>query len=103
MYRPHSYRYGPSAPGENYSLLIRRDSDGDEDGGGVEGDGSGGNSPLRQGARTETSVPRILLGRWLPRRNFSWMYGDSPRVFPRRRLYRRKGGVGGCQGGPDNA
>src|SRR3954451_3085018 len=58
-YRPHSYRDGPSAPGENYSLLIRRDSDGDEDGGGGDGDGSGGNSPLRQGAGTETSVSGI--------------------------------------------
>ena len=27
---------------------------GDEDGGGVDGDGSGGNSPSRQGAETET-------------------------------------------------
>ena len=35
-------------------------SDGGEDGGGVDGDGSGGNSPSRQGAGTETSVPRNL-------------------------------------------
>ena len=33
-------------------------SNGDGDGGGVDGDGSEGNSPSRQGARTETSVPR---------------------------------------------
>ena len=32
-------------------------SNSDEDGGGVDGDGSGGNSPSRQGAETETSVP----------------------------------------------
>ena len=36
-------------------------SNGDEDGGGVDGDGSGGNSPSRQGAETETSVPRIRV------------------------------------------
>ena len=36
-------------------------SNGDEDGGGVDGDGSGGNSPSRQGAGTETSVPRTLV------------------------------------------
>ncbi|KAK1667907.1 hypothetical protein QYE76_056066 [Lolium multiflorum] len=35
----------PSASGENYSLLIMGDSSGDEDGGGVDGDDSGGNSP----------------------------------------------------------
>jgi hypothetical protein len=35
------------APGENYSLLIMGDSNGDEDGGGVDGDGSEGNSPSR--------------------------------------------------------
>jgi hypothetical protein len=46
--------YQPSAPGENYTLLIMGDSniDGDGggvdgDGGGVNGDGSGGNSPSR--------------------------------------------------------
>jgi hypothetical protein len=31
----------PSAPGENYSLLIMGDSNDDEDGGEVDGDGSG--------------------------------------------------------------
>jgi hypothetical protein len=45
------------SPEENYSLLIMGDRNGDEDGGGVDGDGSGGNSPSRQGAGTETSVP----------------------------------------------
>jgi hypothetical protein len=42
---------------ENYSLLIMGDSNGDEDSGGVDGDGSGGNSSSQQGAGTETSVP----------------------------------------------
>jgi hypothetical protein len=44
--------------GENNSLLIIEDSNDDEDGGGVNGDGSEGNSPSWQGAGTETSVPR---------------------------------------------
>jgi hypothetical protein len=36
--------------------------DGDGGGGdGVDGDGSGGSSPSRQGARTATSVPQNLL------------------------------------------
>ena len=33
----------------------------DEDGGGVDGDDSGGNSPSRQGAETATFVPRIRV------------------------------------------
>ena len=41
------------------------DSDGGEDGGGDGGgDDSGGNSPTRQGAGAESSVPRIGLSRW---------------------------------------
>jgi hypothetical protein len=35
-------------------------SNGDEDGGGVDGDGSGGNSPSQQGDGTEISVPQNL-------------------------------------------
>ena len=46
---------------KNYSLLIMGGSNGDDGGGGVDGDGSGGNSPSRQGAETETSVPRIRV------------------------------------------
>jgi hypothetical protein len=42
----------------NYSLLIIGDSKVDGDGGEVDGDGSGGTSPSRQGAGTETSVPQ---------------------------------------------
>ena len=51
--KPHSYRHEPSAPTVNYSLLIAGEGDGDEDGSGVDEDGSGGNSPSWQGARTE--------------------------------------------------
>ena len=57
-------------------------SNGDEDGDGVDGDGSGGNSPSRQGARTETSVPQNLSSMAAELRNFSWMEADSFRVFP---------------------
>jgi hypothetical protein len=66
----------PSASGENYSLLIMRVSNIDEDGGGVNGDGFEGNSSFRQGAGTETSVPRnwSLIAAALP--NFLWMDAD---------------------------
>jgi hypothetical protein len=61
-----------SASGENYSLLIMGDNNGDEDGGGVDGDGSGGNSPSRQGAGTETSIPRTSFATAVALRNFIW-------------------------------
>jgi hypothetical protein len=57
----HKATVEPSALGENYSLLIMGISNDNGDGGGVDGDGSGGNSPSQQGARTETSVPEIGL------------------------------------------
>ena len=91
----------PLRPGEKYSLLIRRDNDGDEDGGGVDGDGSGGTSPLWQGAGTETSVPRILIRRWWRLRNYSWNISRPSRVFPNRRRNRRRGGVEDALVGPD--
>ena len=49
----------PLASRENYSLLIMGVNNGDGDGGGVDGDGSRGTSPSRQGAGTETYIPRI--------------------------------------------
>jgi hypothetical protein len=74
--------YQPSAPGENYSLLIMGDSNVDGDGGevdgdggggdGVDGDGSEGTSPSRQGARTETYVPRISSVAATELRDFFW-------------------------------
>jgi hypothetical protein len=48
-------------------------NNGDEDGGGVDGDGSGGNSPSRQGAGTEIFVPQNLSSMAAMLRNFSWM------------------------------
>jgi hypothetical protein len=58
------------SPGENYSLLIIGDSNVDGDGGEVDGDGSGGNSPSRQGAGTETFVPRNWSSTAAALRNF---------------------------------
>jgi hypothetical protein len=56
-------------------------SNGDEDGGGVDGDGSGGNSPSWKDAGTETSVPRnsslMVAALW----NFLWMDTGRFRVF----------------------
>jgi hypothetical protein len=76
------------------------DSNVDEDGGGVDGDGSGGNSPSRQGARTETSVPRnwslMAVVLW----NFLWMDANSFRVFVSGGIYRQKGDARGHPGGP---
>jgi hypothetical protein len=62
--------------GENYSLLIMGISNVDEDGGGVDGDGSRGNFPSRQGAGTETSVPQNWSWMAAALRNSSWMDAD---------------------------
>jgi hypothetical protein len=64
------------------------------------GDGSGGTSPSRQDAGTETSVPRnssvVVAELW----NSFWKITDSPRVFHPKALYRRRGVVGGLPGRP---
>jgi hypothetical protein len=52
------------------------DSNGDEDGGGVNGDGSGGNSLSWQGATTETSVPQNWSSMAAALRNFIWKNAD---------------------------
>jgi hypothetical protein len=51
-------------------------SNGDEDGGGVDGDGSGGYSLSRQGARTVTSIPLNCSLMATALQNFSWMDAD---------------------------
>jgi hypothetical protein len=51
----------PSLTGENYLILIMGVSNSDEDGGGVDGDGSGGNSPSQQGAGIETFCPPDIV------------------------------------------
>jgi hypothetical protein len=59
-------------------------SNGDKDCGGVDGDGSEGNSPSRQGARTETSVPQNWSSAALQKFH-GWMPIDSG--FSRRRHF----------------
>ena len=75
-------------------------SNGDEDGGGVDGDGFGGNSSPRQGAGIEISVPQNLSSMAAELWTFSWMKTNSIRVFPRNGINRRKGNVGGWPRAP---
>jgi hypothetical protein len=63
-------------------------------------DGSGGTSPSRQGAGTETSVPRNSSVAATELRNSFWKIPDSPRVFRPEALYRRRGVVRGLPGHP---
>ena len=59
----------------------------------TDGDGSGGSSLSRQGAGTETSVPRnsstVVAELW----NCFWKIAESPRVFRPEASYRRRGDV----------
>jgi hypothetical protein len=57
----------------------------------TDGDGSGGTSPSRQGARTETSVPRNSSVVAAELRNSFQKFADSPRVFHLEASYRRRG------------
>jgi hypothetical protein len=59
----------------------------------TDGDGSRGTSPSRQGARTETSVPRNSSVAAVELRNSSRNFADCPRVFETEALNRRRGGV----------
>jgi hypothetical protein len=65
----------------------------------TDGDGSGGTSPSRQGAGTETSVPRNSSA-VAALRNCSGNFADSFRVFRQEALYRRRGVVRGLPGRP---
>jgi hypothetical protein len=85
----------PLALGENYSLFIIGDINGDEDGGGVDGDGSEGNSLSRQAIRTKTYVPRNWSLMAAALQNFSCTEAGLFRVFASERIYRRKGDVRG--------
>ena len=65
----------------------------------TDGHGSGGTSPSRQGAGTETSVPRNLASMAAVLRNCSRNFANCPRVFRLEALYRVKGHrQGGSQG-----
>jgi hypothetical protein len=87
----------------NYSLLIIGDSKVDGDGGEVDGDGGDGDGdrwrwlrghfPVRQGAGTETSVPRNSSTVAAELRNCFWKIAESFRVFHPEALYRRRGVV----------
>jgi hypothetical protein len=66
----------------------------------TDGDGSGGTSPSRQGAGTETYVPRNLSSMPAALRNCSGNFADSPRVFRPEALYRRRGVIRGLPGAP---
>jgi hypothetical protein len=59
----------------------------------TDGDGSGGTSQSRQGARTETSVPRNLSSTTMALQNYSGKDADCFRVFRREDFYRRRGVV----------
>jgi hypothetical protein len=63
----------------------------------TDGDGSGGTSPSRQGAGTETSVPRNSSATAAELRNCFLKIAESPRVFRPEASYRRRGNV---RGGP---
>jgi hypothetical protein len=54
----------------------------------TDGDGSGGTSSSRQGARTETSIPRNSSAVVGELRNYSRNFADSSRVFRPEALYR---------------
>jgi hypothetical protein len=54
----------------------------------TDGDGSRGTSPSRQGARTETSVPRNSSVVAAELRNSFWKFADCFRVFRREASYR---------------
>jgi hypothetical protein len=54
----------------------------------TDGDGSEGTSPSRQGAETETFVPRNLSSTAAALRNSSGNFADSPRVFRPEASYR---------------
>jgi hypothetical protein len=66
----------------------------------TDGDGSGGTSPSRQGAGTETSVPRNLSMVAAELRNCFWKIAESFRVFRPEASYRQRGVMRGQPGAP---
>jgi hypothetical protein len=66
----------------------------------TDGDGFGGTSPSRQGARIETFVPQnsstVAVELW----NSFWKIADSLRVFHPEALYRQRGIIRGLPGPP---
>jgi hypothetical protein len=66
----------------------------------TDGDGFGGTSLSRQGARIETYVPRNSSAAAAELQNSFWKIADSPRVFRPEALYKRRGVVRGLPGAP---
>jgi hypothetical protein len=66
----------------------------------TDGDGSGGTSPSRQGAGTETSIPRNLASTAAALQNCSGKLLTPFRVFHPEASYRRRGIVRGQPGAP---
>jgi hypothetical protein len=66
----------------------------------TDGDGSGGTSLSRQGAKTETYVPRNLSLMAAALRNCSGNFADSLRVFRPEAFYRQRGVVRRQLGAP---
>jgi hypothetical protein len=66
----------------------------------TDGDGFGGTSLSRQGARIETSVPRNLSAVVMELQNSSGNFADCFRVFHLEASYRRRGVVRGGPGWP---
>jgi hypothetical protein len=65
----------------------------------IDGDGSEGTSPSRQGAGTETSVPQNSSAVAAELRNSSGNFADCIRVFRREASYRQRGVVRRRPGG----
>ena len=61
---------------------------------------SGGTSPSRRRAGTETPVPQILASRWRRLWKVSVGFVERLRVFATEALNRRRGGAGGSKGCP---
>jgi hypothetical protein len=68
----------------------------------TDGDGCRDTSLSRQGAGTETSVPRNSSMMAAELRNSLWKFTDCSRVFHREASYRRRGVVRGGPGWPHN-
>jgi hypothetical protein len=68
----------------------------------TDGDGSGGTSPSRQGAGTETSVPQNSSAVVAELQNSSRNFADCFRVFRREASYKRRGVVRGGPGWSHN-
>src|SRR5215213_10167952 len=63
---------------------------------------SGGTSPSRRRAGTETPIPQILASRWRRLWKVSRTVAYSSRVLGQGPLYRRRGGVEGLTRRPNN-